>query len=487
MNASYSKIIPNWEYCLSEEQDKYHFLTERHLQVMWFEQKYFSQPATLQGQSIEVYSPGIWNAEAGPDFLKAHIKIGDQEFRGDIEIHLSEESWFHHQHHLDDRYNQVILHVFLWRPKEARPAVTKNGKILASLHLENLITVSEARITQLIDLDLYPYKEFLGSGHCSQALFKGMPEEKMLVLFRSAAFWRLSQKERFLKEKITDPVLFLPAGMAMALGYKHNTEAFLSLFQLAYSLRDWPEIDLFAYCLGICGLFEAVHEKKWGSSVYYRTLKERYNQLSPSCKKQSIVLRHTQVRPFNHPVRRLAYLTKMIRDPTLTQIFSQMEAHWQIAWRNHKNRKNWKETFIHFLEMLPSYQDSYWNSHFSFETSPQKERLSMIGNDLKKAILINAFFPLLYGVISQRNNEDEIALFQDFNTTLSAEKTGKAKYLSHRFFGDMPKGAIMKRGDVEQGAYQIHHDFCLHYEASCLGCPFVENYHAVFGNSSSSQ
>ena len=54
-------------------------LTERHLQILWLEQKLLKNLITNQGESIEVISPGIWNTGPGPDFLKAHLKIGNCE------------------------------------------------------------------------------------------------------------------------------------------------------------------------------------------------------------------------------------------------------------------------------------------------------------------------------------------------------------------------------------------------------------------------
>ena len=117
MLNQYTQIIANLPQAASETGNEYHLLTERHIQAVWFEQKYFKNLRTSTNEPIEIISPGIWNAEAGPDFRKAHLKIGGREIQGDIEIHLMDEFWYQHQHHLDDRYNQVVLHVSLWQPQ----------------------------------------------------------------------------------------------------------------------------------------------------------------------------------------------------------------------------------------------------------------------------------------------------------------------------------------------------------------------------------
>src|SRR5438876_8816971 len=86
---------------------------ERLLHCIWSEQ-FFRKTLRLQGRPLNISSPGWWNLEAGPDFRSAEIFIGDQRCCGDVEIHLNSEDWYHHRHHLDPRYNNVILHVVLY-------------------------------------------------------------------------------------------------------------------------------------------------------------------------------------------------------------------------------------------------------------------------------------------------------------------------------------------------------------------------------------
>ena len=43
--------------------------------------------AEFQGDSIEVMHPGIHNANQGPDFTNAKIKINDTVWAGNVELH----------------------------------------------------------------------------------------------------------------------------------------------------------------------------------------------------------------------------------------------------------------------------------------------------------------------------------------------------------------------------------------------------------------
>ena len=79
-------------------------------------------------------------------------------------------------------------------PAKAIRFSTSEGKTVLCTHLKDLLTIPEARIVKLIDLDLYPYKHFVGSGHCARTLFGSLTDAKTLALFRSAAAWRLKTK-----------------------------------------------------------------------------------------------------------------------------------------------------------------------------------------------------------------------------------------------------------------------------------------------------
>lgn len=462
-------LDPHCQTVAEKPAKDYLNFTERHLQAMWLEQKYFKNILTIDEQPVQVISPGIWNAEAGPDFLKAHIKIGDKEFLGDIEMHLRSESWAQHGHHLDPRYNNVILHVAFWKSNAPIEIITPTKKVIPQLYLEDFLTISSNRIIQLIDLDLYPYKKFIGSGRCAQSLFKTMPENETVNFFRNAASWRLLQKRRYLQAHVDNPQHLMAAGYAMALGYKNNSEAFLELFLRLQKLKPASEEELLAIGMLCCGFFEESYRKKWGES-------EKYNRLHSIVKDRNhppVKLVLNQIRPLNHPIRRLVALVKLISDPLHTKLFFLMSASWEQFWpTKQKPRILWEQLRDH----LPTYADEYWNSHYTFENMPRKEFLSLIGDNTKNEILINAFLPLLQESILERGHAKEMEAFENFYSTLPASDTGKTRYLIHRFFGDTPKGGVLNKADVEQGAYQLHKDFCLHYEASCVGCPFVERY-----------
>jgi len=56
---------------------------------------------------------GRLNTIEGPDFESAEFQLDGKIYRGDIEIHVRSGDWQAHGHHMDPKYNQVILHLVL--------------------------------------------------------------------------------------------------------------------------------------------------------------------------------------------------------------------------------------------------------------------------------------------------------------------------------------------------------------------------------------
>lgn len=506
-------------------------ITESHLQAMWMEQKYFKNLTTHDGQLITVISPGIWNLEAGPDFLKAHLLINEQEYRGDVEIHFRDESWHEHHHDQDGRYDNVILHISLWSPKLAKPLIqSSKKKEIFRTYFENSLTIPLIQIVNLIDLDLYPYKKFIGSGQCAHTLFKKLPIDKIAAFFKENAIHRLDQKYKYFSARSQNPSIQLLLGIAMSLGYKHNKEQFLDLFLMLRGQYHGINVEKsIALSIGICGFFKPYYQIKWGCSPYYLHLCDIYNAFidclndmnsehyNISFLKPEIHLTLHHIRPLNHPIRRIVYLAYLLNDPQANEIYSKMIALWDMHWKECK----WHILTQKFLDIIPNYPDEYWNSHFTFENSleiqkenEQKETqsdkrktpfLPLMGLSLKREIILNTFLPLinvwiknklnlttechsngaysLAHLLKIRNlyaNHDELKSLATYYDSFSASFNSKTKYLIHRYFGDSPKKELMGRARIEQGAFELHRNYCLRFEASCEGCSFVKHFKELF-------
>lgn len=91
---------------------------------------------TTQHEVLEIISVGKHNFNSGPDFFNAQLKIGDQLWAGNVEIHVKSSDWFVHNHETDKAYDNVILHV-VW--EHDTEIFRKNNAAIPTLELKQHI------------------------------------------------------------------------------------------------------------------------------------------------------------------------------------------------------------------------------------------------------------------------------------------------------------------------------------------------------------
>lgn len=476
MHSFYSDIVslPLFsppQSIVKEKGREYSWLTERHLHVLWWEQNFLKELTSHDGLPIRILSPGHWNAGSGPDFLKAHLVIGLREWRGDVEIHLSDEGWKRHGHSSDPAYNKVVLHVSFWENKTNHPLFTSEGREISRLYLHDKLTLSPDKIVRLIDTDLYPSKPCIGTGKCSSAVFNRLNVEEAQAFFSSAASWRLLKKGEQILSLTHSPEESCIAGLARSLGFPLNTQSFLRMFQILFPLRKEGSPELIqALALGMCGFLEEGKYSEWNENTLYSSLKFIWNKFSKSFEKISLAPQRT--RPLHHPVRRIAALSHLLCDEQLLDLIPKARQLWDSHSTYLSQPKHRHKLWHELLDLCPSYDDDYWNSHYFFETVRQTQYLPLIGGQMKKEMILNVLLPILYSHFSLKDSE----LMPQFLKALSGSGSSRASYLKSRFYGDRQQGKLFKLALVEQGAMQLHHDFCQHFETSCIGCPFIERF-----------
>ncbi len=108
-------------------------MKEELLQAAWLYRWYHTEDLKNQlGKAFEVLTPGLWNRDAGPDFLDARIKTGSTTWAGPVEIHLRSSDWPRHGHQQDPQYENVILHVVLKRDEEV---FTRSGRQVETVEI----------------------------------------------------------------------------------------------------------------------------------------------------------------------------------------------------------------------------------------------------------------------------------------------------------------------------------------------------------------
>ncbi len=80
------------------------------LSEAWHEQRFEGALRTVDGQGVSVVHRGTWTRGFGPDFRDAMLLFDGRELRaGSVEVHVRTSSWSAHGHHLDPRYDDVLV------------------------------------------------------------------------------------------------------------------------------------------------------------------------------------------------------------------------------------------------------------------------------------------------------------------------------------------------------------------------------------------
>jgi len=85
-------------------------VSELSLSAAWNSQCFATAMRSVDGRTVEVIHRGTWTHGFGPDFRDAMILLDGRDLlTGSIEIHLTTGAWREHGHHLDPRYDNVLV------------------------------------------------------------------------------------------------------------------------------------------------------------------------------------------------------------------------------------------------------------------------------------------------------------------------------------------------------------------------------------------
>ncbi|MGC1632990.1 MAG: DUF2851 family protein, partial [Gelidibacter sp.] len=112
-------------------------MQENFLHYVWQFKKFnTSGLKTTTGESIVLLNIGQHNLNGGPDFFNAQLKIDDQLWAGNVEIHIKSSDWYVHNHEIDSAYDNVILHVVYEHDTDI---FRKDNSKIPTLQLNDLI------------------------------------------------------------------------------------------------------------------------------------------------------------------------------------------------------------------------------------------------------------------------------------------------------------------------------------------------------------
>jgi hypothetical protein len=439
--------------------------SERHLQCVWFDPAL--RPARLrtrEGEEVAVEDPGVWNLEAGPDFLGAILRVGPGRRRlaGDVEIHIHPHDWRAHGHATDPRYARVRLHVTYFTgalPSEELPS----GAL--QLSLREALAATPSFSFENIEVAAYPFAARATRPPCLEVVQPWNAPEKQAVL-EAAGHERLRRKAARLaarRGEVGEEQTLYEEVMA-GLGYQHNKAAMRQLAERVPLDRLGEQargpLEALAILLGVAGLLPTSPASRWDEEtrVYFRGLWDAWWKVRDGWVDQAMprAAWRLQGRPANHPVRRLAAAAALFggRD--------KLPAQWS-AWSDRLRGR----TLAHLTASLQKTSDAYWDHRVSWGGVRSKKPVALLGADRAQAIVVNVAVPYL----AVRGKTDTLS--PELLAHLPVEASNSLiRQTAFNLFGPHHPVSLYRTGLRRQGLLQIFHDYCLNDRSRCAACTF---------------
>jgi hypothetical protein len=366
---------------------------EELLQYVW-KHKLFPLTAqtTIDDKPLEVIDPGLQNRDAGPDFFNAKIIIDGTTWVGNVELHLKASDWFLHHHDEDERYDSIILHVV----EESDATIhRRNGLLIPQLMLPIPEGIRE-RYHELLSDDHYPpcYRTV---GDLSPLMIHSW----LSALLVERLEMRCEQIEQRYEQhdKNWNDALF--STLARNFGFGVNGDAFEAWarsmpFRAVDKHRD-NLMQVEAFFFGQAGLLDiralpSYYRDEAVKNPYYMQLCKEYAFLAHKFELKPISLslwKFARMRPDNSPFVRMA----------------------QLAMLYHKGNAAAANIVVttgkeELKKLLKAGTSPYWDTHFTFGSTPTGARSKIIGDASIELIMINTMAPFLF-VYGKRHDDEQ--------------------------------------------------------------------------------
>ncbi len=393
--------------------------------------------ATRDGKRVTVIDVGQQNRDAGPDFFNAKVRIGDETWCGNIEIHVRASDWMRHGHDRNRAYDSVILHVVQYDDCAIHAT---DGRLIPQATLACARDFSE-RYARFVN---NPANSLACAGEISQ-----LSQVALRDWLDSMAFERLHSKVDAINLRLRqsagdwEQVAFIT--FARALGAGINGDAFERVaaslpLRVLHKHAD-SLLTLEAMLFGNAGLLECPEYDGYVSRLQseYDFISAKFGLHRPT----GVTWRMSKMRPASFPHRRLATLAHMVYGG-----FSLMERILEA-----ENEEQARRLFEIDLT-------GYWVSHCNF-MGPVPARQRALGRSATDMLVINVVAPMLMAYGEYTGDEALAARAVDILEHIPGEV--------NRYTADFVRaGVACTNAFVSQAMVQAHKQYC--DVRKCLHC-----------------
>lgn len=462
-------------------------IDETFVQKLWNEQRFFdTNMESIDRRAIRVLKPGVWNHNEGPDFMHAEIEIDGKLHVGDVEIHVQSSEWYAHKHHLNSRYNRVILHAVYFDNDINLRIRLQNNKRVPTLELLKWVAVDTG--------DLYANtQDSTISDELCRITGKQLNIEVLKGVFESLGRERFLEKVeslRLLRTRL-DFEQLLYEGLMEALGYEHNSKALRELAQHVpfADLNQKSEQEIQAILFGVAGLLPSQREKPLPLEVTDNPSVVALEALWRASEYAELPPRMTEARwrftgrPFNHPTRRIAAISQLIHRSQGSLMMYFLPTCEKVASADTRRLLRTIERELRALLTLEPV--GYWKEHSNFGTGGTRNA-GLIGEARAIDIIVNKILPVAYiwaiEADSQKLQEGILRLY-----SVGSKSAGNQiiRKIDKQIFTEAQQMRLLKpTAKIEQGIIRLHKNYCA--DRLCDLCPILEH-DAVFSEGTRSR
>lgn len=453
-------------------------IDEDFVQKLWNGQRFFNANLiSIDGKEIRVLKPGVWNREEGPDFMHAEIEINGKLHVGDVEIHVKSSEWYAHKHHLNSRYNRVILHAVLFNDDFNLRARLQNGKRISTLELLKWI---DAPIGDLFDETTQTETD--ASNFC-RVTGNRLNIENLKSVFESLGAERFLEKAdavRLLRTRLNfEQILY--EGIMEALGYSQNSKPLRELAQRVpfADLDHKSEHEIQAILFGVAGLLPSQLDKPLPNEitnnpliVALETLWDASEHATNSDRMRVSQWRFGKIRPYNYPTRRIAAISQLIfhSKGSLMMYFLPTCERAAIA-ETPKLLKTIQKELLNLLMLEPT---GYWETHANFGKGGTK-KAKLIGEARALDIMINKILPIAYiWAVESESKKLQEAILNLYNGYNKLQDNQVIRQIETQIFtAAQPMRLIKPTAKIQQGIIRLYKNFCA--DQLCDLCPLLEH------------
>ena len=457
-------------------------IEEEFVQKLWHGQRFFNANLiSIDGKDIRVLKPGVWNKEDGPDFLHAEIEINGKLLVGDIEIHVKSSEWYAHKHHLNSRYNRVVLHVVLYGDDFNLRTRLQNGKRISTLELLKWI---DAPIGDLYDETTQAEED--ASNFC-RVTGNRLDLDNLKHVFDSLGTERFLEKAdavRLLRTRLNfEQILY--EGIMEALGYSQNSKPLRELAQrVPFSEFDHKsEHETQAILFGVAGLLPSQLEKTLPAieteNPYIVALEKLWEVSELAKRTERMVASKWQfgrIRPNNHPVRRIVAMSQLIfrcKGSLMMYFLPTCEIAGNIAGNIDTSSmlRNIRNNLLDLLILEPT---GYWETHSNFGKGGTKNA-KLIGTDRALDILVNKILPVAYiWAVESESKQLQDAILKLYSDFTKMQENSIIRQVAKQVFNEaQPMRIIKPTAKTQQGIIRLYKNYCV--DQLCDLCPIFEN------------